>query len=373
MVSTLQPFSNYTQFLCRALLEQKADLVVFSDKDIANTQLDFSPHVSLVWNKNPKFMFQILKALLSTKPKIVHYQHEINMFGGTITAIQFPILVFLTRLLGIKVVTTLHSAVPLKKVDVNFIKFFLGNNAKLPPIMLKVAFFYINFLTGLFSNKILAHTNFLKDILVHDYLIPASKIEVIPHGVTIFERTHASPSPEDAYFFYFGYIAKRKGLDAVLRGYARYLETSKNPIKLILGGGIIPSQEFAFEEVKKLVDDLKLANLVSYTGFLSEVELKKYFFDAYAILIPATISIAASGPLALALGFGKSVVASNVDNLNEELAEILVNNFEWEKAFDYLERNPQKVADLEKLSRLRADERSWLKMARRHIKVYEEL
>ena len=375
LVSSLQPDTNYSQYLCQELVKDVDNLVVYTDKNPENTKLSGCGDVRLVWNKNLMCILQIVGQLIKDKPDIVHIQHEMNMYGGLITAVSFPILLMLAKLTGVKVVTTVHAVVDPRLIDGSFVSLFKGQDSKIPPVVLKLFFGYLYRSIGLFSDKIIVHTNMLKGVLVDSYRISKDKVLVVPHGVP---SLHLENLRNDKYFLYFGYIVKRKGLEKVVEGFKEFLEKNKNSeFKLVLAGGVIKGQEFAFEELKDFVKESNLEAKIIFTGFLDGKSIDEYFRHAYAVVIPSVISIAASGPFALAISYGKCVLASRIGNFEEEISDgvdgILVKENKWMEAFDEVAKDLEKVKSIEKNVVKKAESRQWEKVAKIHSEIYKKV
>jgi len=381
LVSSLQPDTNYSQYLCRDLSKEVNKLLVYTDKNPKNNKLTGCGEVKLVWDKNLLFIPQIIKQLWKDKPNIVHFQHEMNMYGGLMTAVTFPILPMLARLTGAMVVTTIHGVVDPKLVNSSFVSLFKGDKSKIPPFVLKIFFSYLYRSIGLFSDKLIVHTNLLKNILVESYGINRNKVLVVAHGVP---KQNLKDLRDDKYFLYFGYIVKRKGLEAVVEGFKEYLEknnndkeSKKSDFKLVLAGGTIKGQEFASEELKKFVKENKLEDKVIFTGFLDGKSIDEYFRHAYAVVIPSVISIAASGPLALAISYEKCVLASRIGNFKEEIEDgvdgILVEDDKWDEAFSEIAEDLEKVKKIERNVHKKAEERQWQKISKLHSEIYKQV
>jgi glycosyltransferase involved in cell wall biosynthesis len=375
LVSSLQPDTNYSQFLCRDLSKEVDTLIVYSDKNPRNKKIVGCGDVKLVWDKNLLFIPQIIGQLTKDKPDIIHIQHEINMYGNLMTSVAFPILLILTRLTGVKVVTTVHAIVDPKSVDKSFVSLFKGQDSKIPPFVLKIFFSYLYKSIGIFSNKIIVHTNILKDVLVNSYGISEDRVLVVAHGVP---KLQLEDIRNDKYILYFGYIVKRKGLENIVGGFKKFLSKNKNSdFKLVLAGGVIKGQDFASNELKKFVKDSDLENKVVFTGFLDGKEIDKYFRYAYVIAIPSVISIAASGPFALAISYGKCVLASDIGNFKEEISDgvdgILVKDNKWEEAFSEITKDLDKLKRIEGNVLKKAKNRHWSKIAKIHSDIYNQV
>ena len=103
----------------------------------------------------------------------IHIQHEYNLLG------KYGLPFFWTYLyLGLfkknKLITTMHTVLSQKEN-------FKGSIIK--TIARKVLYFFQNRIINWTSDVIVVHANFFKDILIKEYGVKASKIEVIPQGI----------------------------------------------------------------------------------------------------------------------------------------------------------------------------------------------
>ena len=86
----------------------------------------------------------------------------------------------------------------------------------------------------------------MKDILTKDYGVQEKKIHMIR---TIIPKHTLSKQKKGMYFLYFGYIVRRKGLEKLIHGFAKFHK--KHPdFKLVLAGGTIRGQEKAKDEIR---------------------------------------------------------------------------------------------------------------------------
>jgi len=375
-VSGMLPNGHYSQYITSGLASNpNIELIVYTDKRPENLEVVGCGTIKPVWSKSWRFFPEIFRQLRIDKPNIVHYQHELNMYGGQITAIMFPWLILLTRLLGIKVVTTFHASVFMNQVDSKFVETFGYDPNKIPPIAVKAFFTYVNFTVTNFSNLIIVHTHLAKKILTQDYKAPASRINVIPIAISQRDMSRAT---NDRYFFYFGYMVRRKGLGFALEGFKKFVD--KHPdsdFKFILAGGVIKGQEPAFEEVKDLVKKYDLENRVEVKGFIKQDVQDKLYTHAYAVVIPAILSMGSSGPLFHSNSYHKCVLTSNIGHFLEDIDDhktgILVENDKWDEAFDYVVSNPAVVHEIEKNVKEKATSRTPEKTAQAYVGLYKRL
>ncbi|MBU0534998.1 glycosyltransferase family 4 protein [Patescibacteria group bacterium] len=375
-VSGMLPNGHYSQYITSGLaLNPNIELVVYTDKRQENLDIAGCGTIKPVWSKSWRFFFEILKQLRIDKPNIVHFQHELNMYGGQITAVMFPFLILTARIMGFKVVTTVHATVYKKQVNTKFIETFGYDPDKISPFLVKAFFSYVYFTVTNFSNFNIVHTNLTKQILTQDYGAPAKKIQVIP---TAIPKRDMSNATNDHYFFYFGYMVRRKGLGFALEGFKKF--SDKHPMsdfKFILAGGVIEGQEQAFEEIKEMVKKYRLENKVEIKGFIKQEMQDDLYTHASAVVIPAILSMGSSGPLFHSNSYHKCVLTSNIGHFLEDIDDnktgILVENDKWDKAFEYIVDNPQLVAEIEKNVSIKAQSRTPQATAESYYSLYKTL
>lgn len=375
-ISGMLPSGHYSQYITNGLNEQKdVKIIVYTDKNPKNLEIKNCGIIKNIWSKSPKYIFEITKELKKDKPDIIHLQHELNMYGGILTASIFPLLLLTFKLMGYKTVTTVHAAVFKKQINEKFIKLFHQESFMARPFILKLFFHYIYNSISLLSNKIIVHTNLTKDILTSDYGVNAKKVDTIP---IVIPQKEIDNSSKEEYFFYFGYMVRRKGLGYALEGFRKFIE--KNPaskFKLVLAGGVIDGQEEALDEIKQIIKDNRLENRVIIKGFIEEKEQDTLYCKAYAIIIPAEISMGSSGPLFHSVSYGKCVICSKIGHFIEDIDDgktgILIDNNKWQEAFEFVSENPDKIAEIEKNIEKKAVSRSPVFTAEKYAKIYNQL
>ena len=327
MVSSVLPATNYSAYLIEALQKKFAsriETLVYTSLEKENTKTDLK-NVKLIWSKNYAYPFQVCWQVIKDRPRIVHLQHEINMFGNPPTTLIFPLLPFLLKILRAKVVITIHAVVTQKQINSEFIDTFWTSQKKylLPLVRL---FFKILFKSlGWFSNKIIVHTQGLKDILTEDYHLDGNKISVIPHGVPdkikLVKNKEVSKqvkkqTQDREFLLYYGYLHKRKKIEILLKAF-QLINKKYSQILLIITGGTL--QKDYEKKLKKMVLELNLNKKVVFLGFVKEDDLRWLINHSLFVLLPSCFSIAASGPLAQIIAHHKPVVVSKIGVFGEEI------------------------------------------------------
>jgi len=375
-ISSLLPSGHFSQILTNALSKQKnIKLIVYTDENRRNLLIKNCGKIKTVWSRTGKFIFQILSQIKKDKPDIIHIQQEFNMYGSYKSVFLFPYLILLLRIFGYKVIVTIHAAVYKNQVSREFISLFTTKKSfVIRPFTLKIFFYYIFKLTSLFSHSVVCHTHLLKDILTSDWGVNLNKIIVIPTGIPAKKNIRVK---KEKYFFYFGYLVRRKGLDYVFTGFSQFIKKNKD-YTLILAGGIIQGQEEAFAEIKEMIHTYHLEKNIIVRGFIDdENELGELYAKATAVIIPAKISMGSSGPLYHAQSYGKCIIASNIGHFKEDINHlydgILVDHDQWKNIFEFVVNHPEIVEEIEKNVRQKAKTKSADAIAKKHIEVYDSL
>ncbi len=375
MISSLLPETNYTANLVRGLQELREDIYVYTDKNKKN--LKVCKNVKLVYDKNLKYIFQIFWQALKDRPNLIHIQHEINMYGGLLTALLFPLLVLLLRLLKVKVIVTVHGVPPLKIIDSDFLSTFSFPPNKFLSFIVKSVFRLIFSSINLFSNKIIVHSEILKKTMVKDYFGRYNKIVVIRHGLyeNLPNKIHKINSwwlkklKNKKYVLYFGYVVKRKGLELLINIWKK----NKLSLPLVIAGGTLKGYEDYLDYLKSISPK----NII-FTSFINFDEINYLFSNAYFVVLPAKYSISASGPLSLALSYKKCVVVPSIGVFKEEITNfrtgVLYKDAEdLSDKINLLLKDQSLIKSIEKNLEDKISKQSWSAVAKQTLKLYKKL
>jgi glycosyltransferase involved in cell wall biosynthesis len=323
-VSRLYPLTHYSLYLGRGLEsinDGGLDLVFYRSKS-ERVRLERLA-VKNVWSESIRYPFQIFREVLKDRPDVVHVQHEFNMFGPASTALMFPVLLFLLRLSGSKIVVTLHAVVTPAEVDAEFARKFAFPKALWPILRMLIAAIYVSTLS--LSRRVIVHAMVLKQELERGYSANTRRIWHIPHGVEDRPTQVASGKWTERLggkkvILFFGYLNERKGVEYLLYAFHEISIRHANWI-LVVAGGVLP---YSGPYVARLTNLITELGLEDRTIFLTTTpfppnELHELFQLAEFVVLPYTMSISGSGALSFAMGHGKPVVASNLGVLTEEI------------------------------------------------------
>lgn len=333
------------------------------------------------FDRNPKFIYQIINEVKTIKPDLIHLQQELALFGSPITAFLLQWLLFVLRLMGNKTVITLHGIVPLSSIDKNFIK---ENNSSLPIWFVKIAFFIIYKPLCLWSAKVIVHGEYFKNVLIKEYGVSANKIEATDIGIErLTGGIKASAckilniSSKKNIVLYMGYLTGYKGLDLLIEGFSKYAKLNKKAY-LIIGAGKHPKlfdNKDYLTEYKRIEDkarEMIPKDQYRWVGFIQEKEMKEYFGASDVSVYPYTICMGPSGPMAISIAHNRPFLASrafekiitdsrmlfrqNPDDLSKALSYFFDNQ-------NYFNREVTKIRQ----------KRSWTKIGKKTYNIYLSL
>ncbi len=387
MVSSILPATNYSAYLISALQKQMSDsmdVAVYTNREKANLKVSLK-NIKLVWNKNILYPLQILRQSLKDKPGILHIQHEINMFGGTATAIVFPLLPFLLKLFKFKVIVTIHAVVARRDIGKDFLETFFRSGRGSLVFFIRLFFLILYKTTGFFADKILVHADVLKNILICDYGISRDKVMVIRHGVPEKIELDRNFSPDCSWFefiynkpfiLYYGYFHKRKGIEIIVQSFKKVLKGFPE-LKLVMAGGTL--QKDYRQRLETMVRNLNMEKNVVFTGFIEEVYLSWLMDKCKFILLPAQYSISASGPLAQAIAYHKPVIVSSIGVFKEEITDCIdglaADNSikDWTEQMELLIRDKKIYEKISYNLEKKHNKRKWSRIAEITGSIYRKL
>lgn len=266
----------------------------------------------------PGAAFSILFAVLRTKARVVHLQHELFAYGGIFNAFTIPICVAGLRLMRRYVLTTIHGVIPLGAIDTEFIKSNKVAGGFAPAGLVRFVWRSLLRLVCMFSNVVHVHEEQHRDDLIQQYHV-RTPIQVIPFGFSD-EDTPPSKSDarktlglndEDEVVLFFGYLAAYKGVSELIASLNAAFERRPR-LKVILAGDVNARLRGLFEPELMLrrhdIDPKRVLRL----GFVPEEMISTVFSAADVLILPYTMTMAGSGPMSLGLSYGVPILPSSV-------------------------------------------------------------
>lgn len=309
--------NGYTEMLAYALSESATVLVIaprcgkperWHDRDVTV--------VESYTRGSPLATLEIGIGALKSKAPLIHVQHELFAFGGFISALSLPIVLRVLRARGRRLATTIHGVIPLASVTKEFVR---RNGSWLPASVARYAWRRLLRSVCTASDVVVVHDDRHRAALVGDYGV-TTPIEVIPHGAPAYvpltdaQRAEARASfhipPDAEVLTFFGYFAGYKGLEELAEAAPEILE--RRPRLHLVFAGEIPERLRSRARIGTQIAALRARFArVHVTGFVPEEGVRDVFAATDALILPYTAGISASGPLALAAGYGTPALLSS--------------------------------------------------------------
>jgi len=227
------------------------------------------------------------------------------------------------------------------------------------------------------SKKIIAVSEGVKMEILENYNVPEDKIVVIPNGVDLDEfkpdkvkrrkiREMHGIADDEIVLMFSGYEFRRKGLEYIIKA----LPQVKDDVKLLVVGKDNP------EPYKKLASKLGVSNKIIFAGFVPDIS--EYYAASDIFVFPTSYEAFSLATLE-AVASGLPILATKV-NGTEELIMDGYNGF-------YIKKEPNDIAEkinlfiesdslrkqMSRNARKTAEKYSWDKIAKRTVKVFEEV
>jgi glycosyltransferase involved in cell wall biosynthesis len=306
--------ADYAKHLATALNDDGMNIEVWGDRLVAaggtDGTVDHSPPVLRNWRPGLLAGADLCRALRVRRPDIVHVQIEPFIYGGLAGLASLQPFLLAVRLAGIPLFVTLHhvaagahlSRAVLRQIGV-----------RLRPSAAKTLQGVSSRFLGSVANRLIVHADLFKQRLVTESGLDPSRIDVIPHGVP-YPRDRA-PAGRPPMLLMFGYVKWYKGVDIALRAFE--LVSSDVPsARLVIAGGVAfgagprhPHRQFV-DRVHQLGADL--GRRVDFLGYVPDEMVPRLYEAATVVLFPYRLLFGASGPLALAVGYRKPFIVSDV-------------------------------------------------------------
>lgn len=165
------------------------------------------------------------------------------------------------------------------------------------------------------SNKIILLNNYFKEKTSQQYMIPEDNILVIPHAAFLRET---EPKYFDNYQYkmlFLGRIEKYKGIELLLDTFKIIRKSIPNLQLTIAGKGNIEPYSDKINENSSNGGDLKIIS-----KWLTEYDIEKLLDETDFVILPY-IDASQSGVIPVAFGNGRTVLATNVGALSEQIPE----------------------------------------------------
>ncbi len=330
MMDLLAIVPYYTAYLSRALLQNGTKLTVGSityylDPGCCRSlgvPLDPGP-LNLVGRlRLPKLPRRVLKLV----------EAVLNLSALTLRFIASP-----PDVIHVQFLPLLRSRLPM---DLWFVRFFRRRGAR---IVLTVHDLlphdtgerYRNLYLNLYRqmDAIICHSDHVAARLESEFQLPASRINVIPHGPFFYDISPSGTAeilnsipaaPNRTLFLFQGILFPYKGVDLLLNAWQTVEQASSDAWLVVAGTG---SPEL-LEQLQRQMRQLGLQRVHLHPRYISTEELVALYRAADVVVYPYR-AVTTSGALATGLALGKAMVASDLKVFRELLTDhesaLLVN------------------------------------------------
>ena len=326
---------------------------------------------------------ELLQAIESRKPDVVHFQHEYGIWGGKNPPFyMFPGLVDSIRcnVAGVVCVATAHTVLS------SLYRFPVKGRGLQIPFRALANLFLLPFLRRSWGEKTFGN---LDGVIVHSKTqveaVRASgcgQVVEIPHYVYATEKKSValpqalSNIPENHFVvLVFGFFSPEKGQDIAIEALAKLPEH----VHLVLAGGVRrKSDRDYYKKCLDKIQELKLEKRITITGFVPEEEIAGHYQRASLVLAPFR-ETTGSGTLAQAFARGAPVLTSDLI-LNKEVADResgSIDVFEAGSARDCARKIESYISDVSKLEALKEASQRYAnvnhpdRIAKRHLDFYK--
>lgn len=252
-------------------------------------------------------LWQIIRFLSNNKVSSIIINHDFGIFGSMLTTIFFPFVLIAARLKTPHLSLIQHSGL----TDLREISGHLQLSSNDPRIFIYSFGMQIELiLFSLLCEHIVVTESAIKKRFSGLPLTDARKFEIIPLPIFTSEtpiRLTSRESDKPFTILFFGFLTWYKGADWLI-------SCTKDPlwpkdVTVVMAGGKTLNQKND-QYYDDLLNSMSQATHVRHTGFVPEEKVPEYFDSADLVILPYRVMMAASGPLATAIGRGKPFLIS---------------------------------------------------------------
>lgn len=305
--------ADYARHLADALHEAGMDIEVWADRlptgDPDHVRTGRGPRVLRNWRPGVLAGADLYRALRERRPAMVHVQVEHFVFGGMVGLASLQPFLLAARLAGVPLVVTLHHVASAQLTRT----MLRQTGVRLPTSVARMLQNTTMRFLGSVATRIIVHDDVFRHRLVTESGVCPDRIDVIPHGVPHpLGRGRRSGPPT---LLMFGYVKWYKGVDIALDAF-RLISSEISEARLIIAGDLPqdvgrhhPHRQF-LEQVRQV--GARLGRRVEFLGYVADEVVPQLYDAATVVLFPYRALFGASGPLALAFGYRKPFIVSDV-------------------------------------------------------------
>lgn len=221
------------------------------------------------------------------------------------------------------------------------------------------------------ADRIVVLSNHFRDLLVHDYRVPADRVAVIPPGIDADRYATAGTAPDALTVLCVRRLERRMGIDRLIRAWPDVLAEHPGARLLIVGTGT------AEHELRALADLYYHRGSLEFLGRVDDAELAGLYARATVTVVPS-IALEGFGLIALeSLAAGRAPIVTDCGGLPDSVRALDDSLIVPPGDADALAARLVAALDgkVPTPERCRAHARtfSWAAAAERHAALYREL
>jgi glycosyltransferase involved in cell wall biosynthesis len=313
----------------KALKNEGVNPMLFANRVDENPKCRDIGEITPCWKQGVLYPFNVFKEVLSKDVNIIHVQHEFFLYGGIFSAAVFPLLLLLLRLIKKPIIVTIHGVISLSNINNEMLA---ESGLRGSPFLFKLGLLLVVKVIVALSSNIIVTGRFFSRILQQEYRCSKNKIHVINH-VDPLEYSANPLDTEEAktklklnkkkIVLFFGYLARYKGIETLIEAF-KLLSKKRSDVCLIICGGEHPrlrsNPSYRSFLLKLRAMASSCSGQVVFAGYVKEETVALLFSACDVVVVPYTVSLSSSGPLALALRYKKNVIVPNDPAFLEHVA-----------------------------------------------------
>ena len=318
-----------TFLFLQKIISDKKDFELFfisSKNDEAKWPYTQKPHNLIrIWD-SVSYVRNLFSFLKNNKPSVIHFFFELRTFGTLKSAIKFPFLLILLKIINTKIILTMYNPFIFRKEN----SWQIIDNVpfNIPTFIMKVLIhLYVKSICGS-SHKIIVENNIVKSGLVEYFDITSDKITVINNAVpqdkrvilTTTREKYSDKFSNKKIILCFGVISPRKGQSNAIRAFKIIEDKLPNHI-LVIAGRRTPEFQLYEKSLLNTIAELNLQKKVFYLGEIGEEEVNVLFEISDIALFPYHPAIYGSGAFSFALQYEKPSIVTSIDTFKEILGD----------------------------------------------------
>jgi glycosyltransferase involved in cell wall biosynthesis len=270
-----------------------------------------------VWQPGYGCFSSIYRFLIKKRARRVGIQHEMFMYGKLRVNALFLIFLVMCRLSGIRIVTTLHHALPNAEVRRILAEGAYTRRELIPVLLLGYRFF--NFSVKLLSSALIlpyetGGSVFARSERVRVSSVPLVAVRTRVEGSEI-ERVRTKYSLPENYVLSFGFLSKYKGVEHVIA--AAQALSDRIPFAAVAGRNVRQAVEPDYLRYYERLRAQATRAGVRWLDYIPEMDMEPVLKGCRLLVLPYVAFHGASGTLTTGASLGVPILVSRVMEVPE--------------------------------------------------------